>query len=187
MPGPRSLGGGGCSEKVVVFVDGTNFHHQVRDFCGKSDSSLDYHALGSAIAGDRELVRIYYYSAPIDRMDTPKSEQLAKAQQKFFSHLRNTPYVEVRLGRMVRKGGSYVQKGVDVAMAVDMLGMAYKDRYDAAVLLSADSDLVSAVQNVKDLGKHVELGLCSTTRAFHLAQVCDRTIALDPILARLLP
>lgn len=173
---------------VVVFVDEANFFKQVQEHCARHNVPVmrpNYTDLGQKLAGDRQLVRLYLYTAPLKSDGTQKSDDMVKGQQRFLNALRTAPYVEVRYGRMVTKGDTFVQKGVDVALAVDMLSMAYKDLYDVAVLLSSDSDLVSAVQNVKDLGKHVELGLCSGTKAYHLTSVCDRAVDLDPILHEL--
>ena len=49
----------------------------------------------------------------------------------------------------------YVEKKVDVAIAVDLVRMGYKDAYDVADLLSADADYVTAVQETQRLGKAV--------------------------------
>lgn len=49
----------------------------------------------------------------------------------------------------------YVEKKVDVAIAVDLVRMAYEDRYDVAYLLSADADYVTAVKEAQRLGKTV--------------------------------
>ena len=49
----------------------------------------------------------------------------------------------------------YVEKKVDVAIAVDLVRMAYEDQYDVAYLLSADADYVTAVKEAQRLGKTV--------------------------------
>lgn len=49
----------------------------------------------------------------------------------------------------------YVEKKVDVAIAVDLVRMAYEDQYDVAYLLSADADYVAAVKEVQRRGKTV--------------------------------
>ena len=43
----------------------------------------------------------------------------------------------------------FVEKQVDVRIAVDMVGMAYRSEYDVAYLLSADGDFVPAVREVQ--------------------------------------
>lgn len=40
------------------------------------------------------------------------------------------------------------EKGIDVALAVDLVTMAYKDEMDLAIVMSADYDLVPAIQEV---------------------------------------
>ena len=43
----------------------------------------------------------------------------------------------------------YTEKRVDVSIAVDMVRMAYEDKYDVAYLLSADGDFVPVVEAVR--------------------------------------
>ena len=47
----------------------------------------------------------------------------------------------------------YVEKKVDVAIAVDLVRMAYEDQYDVAYLLSADADYVTAVKEAQRLAR----------------------------------
>jgi len=49
----------------------------------------------------------------------------------------------------------FVEKAVDVFLAVDLVAMAMKNLYDAAYLLSADGDYTPAVAEVRRLGKKV--------------------------------
>ena len=89
------------------------------------------------------------------------------------------PYLELRLGRLERRGSTVVEKGVDVAIATDMLRRAYSNVYDTAILISGDADLVPAVEGIKDLGKHVENAFVQAGQSRHLRQTCDRFILLD--------
>ncbi len=50
----------------------------------------------------------------------------------------------------------YHEKGVDVRLAVEMIRLAREDRYDQAYLISSDTDLVPAVEEVQRLGKAVQ-------------------------------
>ena len=49
----------------------------------------------------------------------------------------------------------YVEKQVDVRIAVDLVSMAQRDEYDVAYLLSADGDFVPSVEEARRLGKQV--------------------------------
>lgn len=48
------------------------------------------------------------------------------------------------------------EKGVDVKIVVDMLALAEKGECDSIILVSSDSDLLPAVERVKEMGKRVE-------------------------------
>ncbi len=50
------------------------------------------------------------------------------------------------------------EKGIDVAIAVDMVRLAMEQAYDAAILVSSDTDLMPAIEAIIDLRLgHVEI------------------------------
>jgi len=55
-----------------------------------------------------------------------------------------------------------------------MLSRAYKDHYDIAVLVSGDGDFARVLQEVKDLGKKVEVAFFP--KCHHLRTAADRFI-----------
>ena len=79
----------------------------------------------------------------------------------------------------------YVEKGVDVNIAVDMLKLAFRSEYDTAILVSGDGDFASVVTEVRNLGKKVECAYVSKRKCYHLKQVSDKFITLtrDSLLA----
>jgi uncharacterized LabA/DUF88 family protein len=48
-------------------------------------------------------------------------------------------------------------KGVDIALTKDMLSHAFRDNYQIAVLVAGDGDYVPLVEEVKRLGKLVDV------------------------------
>lgn len=46
-----------------------------------------------------------------------------------------------------------MEKGIDVALVVDMLCMAFRNAYDVAILVGGDSDYRTAVEEIKRWGK----------------------------------
>ena len=114
---------------------------------------------------------------PVDQVDDP---DLFRMQQPFLKALRNIPYFQVQLGRLERRPtGQYMEKGIDVYLATDMLKYAYKDIYDTAIIVSGDGDFTYVVREVKDLGKHVENASLRSSRSMVLSQTCDRFTLLD--------
>ena len=81
--------------------------------------------------------------------------------------------------------GDQVEKGVDVALAVDLITLAFKDRYDVAVLVSSDADFKHAIETVKyETGKVVELRQVEGSKAYDLitASSVYKPITRDTIL-----
>jgi uncharacterized LabA/DUF88 family protein len=72
----------------------------------------------------------------------------------------------------------FVEKAVDVFLAVDLVSLALDDAYDAAYLLSADGDYTPAVESVRRLGKKVYVA--SLLSGAQLSQVVNSFIHLDP-------
>jgi uncharacterized LabA/DUF88 family protein len=161
-------------ERVVVFVDGSNFYRCLKQSQGTH--RVDYLKLCKKLAGQRKLIRIYYYNAVVRRED---GEERYQEQQRFLEMLRKVPYLELRLGRLEKRGDAVVQKGIDVQIATDMLRFAYGNAYDTGILISGDADFVPAVKAVKDLGKHVENAFVKRGQSRELRQTCDRFILLD--------
>ncbi len=54
------------------------------------------------------------------------------------------------------------EKGIDVAIAIDLVRLAMTEQYDAAVLVSSDTDLMPAIETIYDLRlAHIELATWS--------------------------
>ena len=159
-------------KRVMIFIDGSNFYHCCKSAFGKT--KLDFEKFCNKLIGDREHIRTYYFNAPRDRSDN----EVYREQQKFFARLYNIPNFEVKLGRLEKRNGKMVEKGVDINLAVTMLSKAYKNHFDVAILISGDADFVQAVQEVKDTGKHVELAFFENALCYHLRKECDRFIRL---------
>jgi len=108
-------------DRVCIFIDGSNLYRSMKAQCARTD--LDFGAFAQELVGSsRRLVRTYYYTAMV-RDDKTRMQK----QQRFLDRLRMTPYFEVRLGRLEPRGGTYVEKGVDVQIAVRLRDAAGAD------------------------------------------------------------
>ncbi len=139
------------AERVCIFIDGSNFYHQLKE--SGTNTKIDYGDLSQTlVTPKRKLIRTYYYVCP----PTDPTHDSYHDQQKFFSYLKNTPYLQLRFGHIEQRGSTHVEKGIDVQIAVDMIALAYENAYDTAILISNDADLLPAVEHVKQKGKQVE-------------------------------
>lgn len=164
-------------ERVAIFVDGSNLYNGMRE--NLRNTRVNLAELIHQLLRERPLHRAYYYNAPLtDDYD----EELREGQQRFFESLRRIPYVTVRFGRLHRRpDGSMVEKGIDVAIAVEALSLAFQDAYDTALLVSGDGDYVELVETLKRYGKHVECAMFRNQSAGILLEHVDVFQNLDEL------
>jgi len=80
---------------------------------------------------------------------------------------------------MAQADGVWHEKGADVKIATDMISPAYRDLYDAAILVSGDGDLAPAVQKIRRTGRAVENAIPRARRSWHLVRESSRYIPID--------
>jgi uncharacterized LabA/DUF88 family protein len=172
-------------EKVCIFIDGANFFFSLVG--NELSADIDFNKLANKLCGGRELQRIYYYDAPIpSKMDAAR----AKKQQRFFTRLDYFDYLEKKIRRgsmkpkMVRCRKCkkdykvWVQKGVDVHLAVDLVALGGLRFYDTGIVISGDGDLEPAFRRAKDFGRHIELAFFPE-RSRKLQSACDKFIGFS--------
>ncbi|MDO8491300.1 MAG: NYN domain-containing protein [Dehalococcoidia bacterium] len=155
-------------ERVAIFIDGSNLYHALKENVGRTD--LNFSEFARRLVGQRQLSRTYYYNILQDRSQNPEG---FREQQEFLDVLRNTPYLEVRLGGTKLSQGVPVEKGVDIMLATDLLHFAANNLYDTAVLVSGDGDFAYALQTAKNLGKHIEVAHFEKNVSRDLLEVAD--------------
>jgi uncharacterized LabA/DUF88 family protein len=161
-------------ERVAVFIDGSNLYHALRSNFSRQD--LRFTDFIKQLTGSRRLFRAYYYNVlqdPTQRADAHRD------QQDFLGALRETPYLEVKLGGTKLAQGVPVEKGIDVMLVTDLLNLAWEDLYDVAVLVSGDSDFAYALQAVKNLGKYVEVAYFESNVSKDILDVADNKHLID--------
>ena len=166
-------------DRVCVFIDGSNFYFGLKR--NNRVTRVDYYQLSQALVGpDRQLVRTYYYNVAYDRNLFPEK---AKNQMSFLDSLDRTPYLDLRLGRLIpTSDGGFQERGVDILMAADMLYYAARKVYDTAIVVTEDGDFFPLLENVKGLGAHVEIAAFLDSPSRDLLRAADVFIPLDAVL-----
>ena len=96
---------------------------------------FDYTGFAHWLARERTIINCFYYVGLVRKeASNPKSIELMKNQQRLFAHLNKNGWI-VKTGFMMKRGQDYKEKGVDVKLAVDVLDLAYQDKYDTAVII----------------------------------------------------
>lgn len=134
-------------ERVAVYIDGSNTYNKLKKLgIPEEDKRVDYSAFISHIVGDRQLVSKRYYVGIVRNHDgSDKGEKLVRKQQQFLESLRSGGF-EVKAGKIMYDGGRIREKGVDVKLAIDLVVGAADNLYDAAIVISSDTDLVPAIK-----------------------------------------
>ena len=143
---------GGAVRRVIVYVDGFNLYYGMKRSYGSRYLWLDLKKLSlRLLKSDQGLIAVRYFTARV-RDDPGKVAR----QDAYLGALRSQPDIEIIFGRYqakkVRCRGcgsdwtSYEEKKTDVSIAVALLEDGITNRFDTAILVSADSDLCPAVQ-----------------------------------------
>lgn len=159
--------------RVVVFIDYQNAHFSAHEmYCPLGERPeqclIDPLKLAQLIVsrrapgGDLQEVRVYR-----GRPDPRKQPEQASANDRQFSAwIAADPRVTVKRrplwyphdwgepGCIERPR----EKGIDVSLSVDMARLALESRYEVGILFSRDTDLLPALEMVRDLkAAHVEV------------------------------
>jgi uncharacterized LabA/DUF88 family protein len=163
-------------EKVCIFVDSGNFYHLVLKKLGIHDVDFNFEAFANFLAKGREIIvegKRFYVATVRDKNDQYENKEIIAKQTKLFTELDNkhwkinksklktrietikidnrvTDYTDI-LSKGVKKI-TYErsrEKGIDVKISVDLIIGALDNKYDTAILVSSDTDLVPALDLVR--------------------------------------
>lgn len=108
----------------------------------------------------------------------PLAHELLQYLANLHVRIDSTVYKTlIEMAKRHRRVATYKEKGVDVALACDMVRFAQENRYDLAYLISNDGDLRPAVELTRTYGKRVFAAGCIVGP--RLQQVCNSTIIVD--------
>lgn len=141
-------------ERLAIFVDGSNFHGaigRVTDLhrkLGKLKTEetyrLDFEKLLKILQKeDKKIIKVFYA-----RSETKEDIERRKGFYKTLNYLGYKLDIKERLTD--RK-----EKGVDMAIAMEMLILAYNNHFDEAILVAQDGDYCQLIREVQRLGKRV--------------------------------
>lgn len=156
----------GGSYEWMVFVDGENFTFRGQVVANKGKRALTrgpyWHKdiflwVPSATAAIQPWTgqHLHLATKPLRAFYYTSVQGDAMRIQEVRESLRSLMFEPVVIQRLRDQRQS---KGVDIALAKDMLVNAFHDNYQVAVLYAGDADYVPLIQEVKRMGKVVYLG-----------------------------
>jgi len=162
--------------RVQIFIDGGNFHHLALKPLGLQESDFDFDAFVSFLADGREISengKRFYIGTVREKEGDEKSKRAMAKQTKLFNDLKRTAW-EIKTSKLreriekividgrvenyqkLNKNGiheivyhTFREKGIDVKIATDLVAAAIDDKYDIAILVSSDSDLVPMIDWIR--------------------------------------
>lgn len=163
-------------ERVQIFIDGGNFYHLALKKLGVTEAEFLFDDFVSFLANGRKIVsqgKRFYIGTIREQLGDPRSKEAMSRQTRLFTILKSTGWdiktskLRMRTERikidsrvenyeeLKKKGITEViihtkrEKGIDVKLATDLIVGAVDDRYDTAIIVSSDSDLVPALDWVR--------------------------------------
>ena len=162
-PGVSSFRGSFVN-RVLCLIDGFNVYHSLRD-CERDTGArvrwLDLRSLCSsllhALPGDCVIGDVVYFSALAHHIESSRPGTIERHQQ-YIDVLRASG-ITVRLGHFKRRrvvcpvcGAArdrYEEKETDVAIASRLLAPESRERFELALIVTGDTDLVPAIQTAR--------------------------------------
>ena len=147
-------------KRVMVYVDGFNLYFGLRSKGWRRHYWLDLVRLAQALLKpDQQLEQVHYFTSRI-RANAHNTADMQR-QNAYLEALSTLPELVMHFGHYLEKPRAcrhcgaqwmdYEEKMTDVNIAVQLLSDAFADRFDTALLISADSDLTTPVRQLREL------------------------------------
>lgn len=142
-------------QRCIILIDGSNFYFKLKDLKLHNLLTFNFRKFVLKLARSNKVVSVCYYVGRIRQDGSPQTEKLFNAQQKLLGRLKKHK-ISYQLGYLLKSGGIYHEKGVDVQIAVDILVATYENLTDKIILVSSDTDLAPAIKKARAKDKIVE-------------------------------
>jgi uncharacterized LabA/DUF88 family protein len=147
-------------KRAVAFIDGQNLFHHARNAFGYHFPNFDIRKLVDSIVASEgwNLVGTYFYTGVPDAGDDPMwnrfwTNKLASmGRQGITVFTRQLRYRNNTV--KLPDGSSFTflhgeEKGIDVRLALDVIGKAVRDEYDVALVFSQDQDMSEVADEIR--------------------------------------
>jgi uncharacterized LabA/DUF88 family protein len=142
-------------ERIIVYVDGFNLYFGMVEAGLTYCKWLDINKLvANLILPHQELVQIKYFTSRVSNNPDKQKRQTkyiealeAKGVKMYYGHYQSGSVECKRCGNI---WATQHEKMTDVNIATQMIIDAYQDRFDMAMLISGDSDLVPPIKSIHE-------------------------------------
>lgn len=146
-------------ERVVVYIDGFNLYFGMLDAGFDNCKWLNLKLLvENLLQSNQELIEVKYFTSSVSNNPDKQRRQITYIEAlqavgvKIYYGNYQSDKIECR--RCGNVWPTYNEKMTDVNIATQILIDAYQDKYDMAMLISGDSDLVPPMRAVHEIFKN---------------------------------
>lgn len=176
-------------KRVTVYVDGFNLYYGLRSKGWHRYQWLDLVQLAHLLLKpDQVLQQVHYFTSRIRASAHNMAD--VRGQNLYLDALATRAHLSCHFGhylekpRQCRSCGArwmdYEEKMTDVNIAVQLLSDAHADRFDTALLISADSDLTAPLRQLRShfADKRLIAVFPPNRRSFELGQAAHGSFTL---------
>jgi len=158
-----------ATQRIIAYIDGFNLYFGLRESGYRRYYWVNLKRLvENLLRLDQRLVMTKYFTARISAAASPSNPALCeklrakrKRQSDFLEALETLADFRIFYGHYLHRPttchrcghcwADHEEKMTDVNMATELLRDTFEDRFDTAILLSADSDLVPPIRVLREL------------------------------------
>ena len=144
-------------ERVLAYVDGFNLHFGIKAKGWRRYAWLDLGVLADQLRKpEQTIVAVKYFTALLSGPGAKRTRQKLfleanEVQGRCSVHLGQFQNSSRRCPRCGLEDDKPSEKMTDVRIATELLADAFEDRFDAALLITGDSDLAPVVEKLRDI------------------------------------
>lgn len=171
-------------EKSIVLIDSENVLQSWRSYCKKNSlqEKIDYKKLVEKLTEGTSLVRPYFYDGVPPVIPPNKKKFLDSLSLQGFEV--KTKIIKDRsynCGSCHNRIQKMVQKGVDVALATDIIRHTEQLSTNICIVVSGDEDFLDAIKYVKDKGTKVWVCSFESCLSRELRRSADKFFAMEDL------
>lgn len=165
------------NDRVCILVDGGNFYHLVLKKLNLTESDFNFDKFAEFLVNGRKIIeqgKRYYIGTVMEKEGDLKSKEAMSKQTTLFSELKINGW-ETKTSKLKKRNEEIMidyrvadyenllklgirkiryerlrEKGIDVKIATDLIVGAVDDKYDIAIVVSSDTDIVPAIDWVRN-------------------------------------
>lgn len=183
-------------DRLMIFIDGSNLDGGASGF-GKQ---VDCIKLVKVLSEGRNLKRAYYYGSIHPNPNNDKAIADSVDGKIGFYHMleyngfktriipRRKRNIESKCEKCnhIASNETFIEKGVDIALASDVLSLAAANAYDVAIIVSGDYDFREIIDTVQRQGLIVEVAYFRNQGINkEMIRLADRFIDLEKIISKI--